>query len=679
MSYGSENLKPVAAHAGTQIARALRVEPGQYEYARLIAAAAIVGILGAMANLAFRWLISQNVWLFLNLEWHRLGVPLAFVLLSGAVPLLILHYLFPGEVLGYGFPGFLAMVHLGWAQIERRWIFIKSLAAAISLGAGASVGREGPIAQVGGSIGATIAQAIKLGPARRKVLVACGAGAAIATTFNAPIGGLLFAQEIILLGDMELGSLTLLIIATTSAVVTSHAIAGNAAAFHAGSFEFVSDFELGTYAAMGLFMGFLSAGFIRLFYLTRELLLWRKLPIWARLAGGLVVVGLIATALPENLSDGYPVINAALAGELTPVRMGLLAAAKIVASCISLGCGAPGGVFGPIFFIGTMVGGMFRAVSTFLAPELTGPRGSYALVGLGTFLAATTRAPLTAVFLLFEMTRSYTITLPILVSSTLALLVSRRLERESIDTYALALEGKSLEIGRERLLMKQIPVADVMTTEATALPASASLSEVLTVAGEASLSSLLVVDREGALAGAISVRDLLGLLATGIELGALVNAYDLCRHSAPFVTPTSNIDEALQAMDFDGLNELPVIENDGKRLLVGIITRQAIAQAASRAAISLSTASVAGGDIPWSTGYRAIRVVVPDGAAGKTLRELNPRAKFGVSVLAVRDAAKPSSGFTLGDPDRPLKGGDVIVAAGRPSALRLFQRELEQP
>jgi CIC family chloride channel protein len=678
MNYAADNLRPVATQTGSQIARVLRVEPGQFEYARQIGAAALVGIFGALANLAFRWLINQSTWVFLGLEWQRLGVPLALVLLSGAVPLLVLHHLFPGEVLGYGFPDFLAKLHLGGAQIKRRWIFIKALAAAISLGAGASVGREGPIAQIGGAIGSTVAQAIKLGPSRRKVLVACGAGAAIATTFNAPIGGLLFAQEIILLGDIELASLTLLVIATTSAVVTSHAAAGNAAAFRVGTFEFLSDAELGTYAAMGVFMGFLSAGFIRLFYLTREWFRRLNFPVAVRLGAGLIVVGLIATFLRENLSDGYPVINAALAGRLPPMRMGLLATAKIVAACISLGCGAPGGVFGPIFFIGAMVGGMFRGISTLLAPTLTGPRGSYALVGLGTFLAATTRAPLTAVFLLFEMTRSYTITLPILVSCALALLVSHLLEGESIDTYALALEGKSLQIGHERLMMKQISVADVMTPDAAALPAEAPLAEVLRVAGETPLSSLPVIDRDGNLVGAIVMRDLLTLLATGTDVGRLVNAYDVCRRLSPCVTFDSDVDEALQAMDFDALDELPVVSDRQTRRLIGMVTRQAIAQATSRAAISLSAMSAVGEEIPWSTGYRAIRVIIPAGAAGKTLRELEPRTRFGVSVLAVREAARPADGFILGDPDRPLESGDVIVAAGRPSALRLFQRELEQ-
>ena len=148
--------------------------------------------------------------------------------MSGGVAILLLDRIFPGDVLGYGFPNFLEMVNLGTARLKRRWIFVKAAGAAISLGAGASVGREGPIAQVGGAIGSTVAQLRKLSPDRAKVLVAAGAGAGIATTFNAPIGGLMFAQEIVLLGHTEIANLTLLIIATFTAVITSRAIVGNA-------------------------------------------------------------------------------------------------------------------------------------------------------------------------------------------------------------------------------------------------------------------------------------------------------------------------------------------------------------------------------------------------------------------------------------------------------------------
>ena len=290
------------------------------------------------------------------------------------------------------------------------------------------------------------------------MLIAAGAGAGIATTFNAPIGGLLFAQEIVLLGQTELANLSLLVIATFSGVVASRAILGDTAVFHVQPFVLRSYWEIMTYTLMGALIGLVAAGYIRFFHATARAFRRLEIPQWVKLAAGLALVGLIAIALPENLSDGYPVIDLGLAGHLGAPRMAILALAKIVASSISLGCGAPGGVFGPIFFIGTMAGGSFRWLSTMLLPGLTGPRGSYALIGMGALLAGTTHAPLTAIFLLTEMTQDYTVTLPAMISAIAALLVARAIEGESIDTYRLAREGKTLHIGRERRLLSQIPV-----------------------------------------------------------------------------------------------------------------------------------------------------------------------------------------------------------------------------
>ena len=200
--------------------------------------------------------------------FHRALIPV--VLLSGGVAILVLDRIFPGDVLGYGFPNFLEQVNLGNARIKRGWIFVKAAGAALSLGSGASVGREGPIAQVGGAIGSAVAQLRKLSPDRAKVLVAAGAGAGIATTFNAPIGGLMFAQEIVLLGHTEIANLTLLIIATFTAVVTSRAIIGNAVVFVVPQFVLRSYWEMVTYALMGAALGVLAAGYIRFFTRPRR-------------------------------------------------------------------------------------------------------------------------------------------------------------------------------------------------------------------------------------------------------------------------------------------------------------------------------------------------------------------------------------------------------------------------
>src|SRR5205085_6815694 len=159
-----------------------------------------------------------------------------------------------------------------------------------------------------------------------------------------------------------------------------------------------------------------------------------------------------------------------------------LAIAKFFASSVSLGCGAPGGIFGPTFFIGTMSGGAFRQVCNYIMPGLTGPRGSYALVGLGAFLAGVTHAPLTAILLLFEMTRlDPVLAMPAIIATTTALMIAYGLERESIDTYSLARQGKTLAIGRERLLLTQLPISSVISRDVQTVRANAPVSEVLRI------------------------------------------------------------------------------------------------------------------------------------------------------------------------------------------------------
>jgi chloride channel protein, CIC family len=689
-------LKPPANVSGASIAappkplvdaQALSLRPDQLEYLEQILLAVAIGILAALGNLGFRSLIEFFSWVFRTLEWNALGIRtgtftallIPLILVTGGAAILILNYFFPGDVLGYGFPNFLEMVNLGQGRIRRRWIVVKALGAALSLGAGASVGREGPIAQIGGAIGSAVAQFRRLSVDRAKVLIAAGAGAGIATTFNAPMGGLMFAQEIVLMGQTDLTNVVLVVIATFTAVVTSRTMMGaGSAVFHPATFVINSYWEMLTYALMGATLGLLGAGYIKFFHSAGHYIRGIKLPQWAKLTIGLATVGAIAIVLPQNLSDGYPVIDLALNGKLGLALLFALAAAKFVASAISLDCGTPGGVFGPVFFIGAMSGGAFRGFMALIAPGLVGPRGSYSLIGLGAFLGAVTHAPLTALFLLFEMTQlNYNVALPAMIATITALVVARSIEGESIDTYSLAREGKTLAIGKERMVLSQLPVASVMHKEVDILSENSSLADVLRKAGETSQATLPVLNSDGELAGLIVTRDLLGVLATGTELGPLVNAYDLARRNPPVVTPESNLDQAAQMMEYEALDELPVVELPHGGRFLGLISRRNVSQAFNRVTVSLAAHETGDRGIFWATGYRVSRLKIPAGATGKTVRELDPRARYSVSVLAVQDGGDPQSGFAPLGPDRALKPGDMIVAAGRPADLRRFIRDLD--
>ena len=647
------------------------------QYGRLMALAVVTGLLGATGNLVFRWAIAGATWLFTGLTapLGRPGIPLALV--AGGLVLLVLDRVFPGEVLGYGFPRFLEMLHLQGARVKRRWMVVKTLGAAISLGSGAAVGREGPIAQIGGSIGSAVALLVRLSTEQRKILIACGAAAGIATTFNAPLGALMFAQEIVLLGEMQLANLSLIVVATTTAVIAARGLFDSAPVFAVPTFVVASYWECLSYALLGLVLGLLAAFYKRLFHAIAGYLHRLPWPRWAVLLGGLAAVGALDVVFPANRSDGYTTINEALDGRLPWTLMAPLAAAKILGSSVSLGCGAPGGVFGPIFFIGAMTGGSFRAVSELLLPGLTGPRGSYALVGLGAFLAAVTHAPLTAIFLLFEMTQSYAVAVPALITTIIGLVVASHLEPESIDTLGLTAEGKSLHPTADRLVLDRIPVETVYRREFETIAEGCPLPEILRIIGGSRSGTFPVVDASGDLVGVLSFSALRPVLLEK-ELGPLIVARDLCDANVATLTPETGLGDAFRRMDVDGLEDVPVVEPARPKRVIGMLSRADLIAAYNRTVAILSTlpmpAWLSTAEAEASERYRVIVLAVPARWVGRSLRELECRARYGVTVLAVQPSGRSAGvGYEMPDPDRPLAPGDMLVLAGTADGLRLAQ------
>jgi CIC family chloride channel protein len=646
--------------------------------------AAAIGLLGALGNLVFREAIT-----FAGLAFGALGgwltrvvaIPAGytppFVLAAGGIALLVLARVFPEHTLGYGFPRFLEMVNLEGARVRKRWMIVKTLGAAISLGCGASVGREGPIAQIGGSIGSAVAELLRVPTDRAKLFVACGAAAGLAATFGAPIASVMFAQEILLRGELQLVHFSLIVIATTTSVVASRAILGADTVFHVRSFVLASYWELLTYALMGLVLGVVAVGYTRLFHVVLERAGRLRLGTATKLVGGLALVGVIGIVLPENLSDGYPTIDAALAGRFEWPRMTALALAKIAASTLSLGCGAPGGVFGPIFFIGSMSGGAFRFLSALLLPGLTGPRGSYALVGLATFLAACTHAPLTAIFLLFEMTGNYEIALPALITSILGVMVASGIEPESIDTLGLARAGTSLRPPREQI-MDLIPVSAAFHQSFEPIAARARVPEILRIVGESRATSFPVVDAAGRLLGTLTVHDVRRLLVDPAA-NDIVIAADLCDRNVPTVTPQTSLGKALGRMEGDDVEEIAVVDEHDPTRVVGLLSRADAIRAYNRTLLTLRTVPGTPGadELPrWSKAYRVTTLPVPAQWLGHSLRELDCRARFGVTVLAVQDDDKPGGTFEVPDPDRALHDHESLVIAGPAAAVHKFERTI---
>ena len=466
----------------------------------------------------------------------------------------------------------------------------------------------------------------------------------------------MFAQEIVLMGQTDLTNVVLVVIATFTAVVTSRTMMGaGSAVFHPATFGVTSYWEMLSYALMGAALGVLGACYIKFFHGVGRYIRAIKLPQWAKLLIGLAAVGAIAIVLPQNLSDGYPVIDLALNGKLGLALLLRAGRGKILRQRDLARLRHAGRRLRPDLFHRRDERRRVPRTHSAGCPRIVGPRGSYSLVGLGAFLAAVTHAPLTALFLLFEMTQlNYNIALPAMIATITALVVARSIESESIDTYTLARQGKTLAIGKERMVLSQLPVATVMHKEVDILSENSSLADVLRKAGETSQATLPVVNSDGELAGLIVTRDLLGVLATGTELGPLVNAYDLARRNPPVVTPESNLDQAAQMMEYEALDELPVVELPHGGRFLGLISRRNVSQAFNRVTVSLAAHETGDRGIFWATGYRVSRLEIPAGATGKTIRELDPRARYSVSVLA--------------DPGRWRSGSGVCTARTRPRA-----------
>ncbi len=556
----------------------------------LVFLAILIGILSAIGNWCLGFAIEfvhEHLFVagreLLKIEpgnWHFYLLPLLPFL--GGVLLIPLERSFPGNVCGYGLPNFLKTVNLGRGRLAKRNVWIKILAPAITIGSGGSAGQEGPIATIGGTIGQIVADFFALGQNRVRLLIACGVAGGIAATFNAPIAGVFFALEIIMMGDIALAIFTPVVISAATSVVITRQFFGVESHFAVPVFALQSFNEYFLYTLMGIIIGVLGAFFIRLFYRVQDLFSALKFPRYLKPALGGLLVGIIGLGFPEVMGNVYGVMGRIV--EQPPVWYFVLALVfmKMLATAICLGSGGAGGLFAPIMFIGVMIGESFGLIGQKFLPAIVHSPDGYAVVALGAFLSAVTHAPLTAIFLAYEMTGASQIILPAMFATVVGILVARSIEAEGVDTYGLAREGIRLEDGREVNLLRAIKVGDVMFKgELETIPETMKLREILQFLPKSRKTSFPVVDREGRLSGIISIQDLRELVyEEGLE--DLIVAKELAHPKVLTVTEKEHLGDALRKIGSRNIDYLPVVAEDDPRCLVGMISRQDIISAYNR-------------------------------------------------------------------------------------------------
>jgi len=569
-----------------------RILPG--ENFRVTAIAACIGLMAGAANILFRTtvaLVHDQIFVggskFLGLAQgglHLLLLPL--LPLCGMILLIPLSLLFPGEINGYGFPKFLRQVNLEGGVIRFRTIVLKILSCALTIGTGGSAGVEGPIAHVGGAVGSQFGQFFRVSGSRMKIFIAAGCAGGVAAMFNAPIAGVFFAAEIVLLGTYEIGSFAALVISSAMATVVSRGYYGISPAFPIPTYEIVNSLvEIPLYSLMGVVMGLVAVLHIHVFYTIRDRFAGLRLPSQLKPLVGALALGVLAMGYPQIMGDGYQYLEEVLAGHGVLWVMAALIFFKIAATALTLGSGGAGGVFAPALFIGAVTGGAFGGVAHALLPQYTANSGAYAAVGIGAFLAAATHAPLTAIFLLFEMTGNYLIIIPIMLSSIIGTVVAARLNQDSIDTVDFSRDGINLHEGREIAVMKSIKVGRVLCEDVDFISEQANVDQLLTIFSMARDSLYFpVIDESGRMTGVISMQDVKSILHDE-ELRLSVRVGNICAHKIVVLTPEDNLHTAMLLFDEKGLEEIPVVEDANNLWVVGMLKRRDVIAAYNKEVI----------------------------------------------------------------------------------------------
>jgi CIC family chloride channel protein len=461
------------------------------------------------------------------------GALVILVPVAGAVAVTFLVSSFAPEAKGHGVPEVMDAIYYKSGVIRPVVALVKSLASAIAIGSGSSVGREGPIIQIGSALGSTLGQIIRMPAGQRISLVAAGAGAGIAATFNTPIGGVMFAIEL-MMPEVSVETFLPVAIATGTATFVGRWFLGDAPAFHvpplqAMAVDSTALLVLVLFAVLGALSGIGAAGFIRALHLAEDLF-DRVKSRYLRHMLGMLIVGVLMYLLLRTLGQyyvdgvGYATVQAVLAGQISTFwLLGLLSVCKLLATSLSLGSGSSGGIFSPSLFMGATLGGGFAALlnAAGLPIQLSVP--AFAMVGMGAMVGGGTGAVMTAVTMIFEMTRDYSIVMPMIVAVAMSIGARRMLSRETIYTLKLVRRGRSIPKARHANMFLVRCAREVMDADIQVLPADASFDDYLRQPEHAGRLRHVVVTDKGHIYGVIRVNTGLrrGLESahTGVSLG----------------------------------------------------------------------------------------------------------------------------------------------------------------
>ncbi|MCD6387781.1 MAG: chloride channel protein [Desulfobulbaceae bacterium] len=541
--------------------------------------AVTIGALAGLGAVFFRWLISWGMDLLWpagenfidrldNASWFmRLLIPTAVGLIIG--PIITF---WAQEVRGPGVPEVMEALALHGGRIRHRVTLIKTFVTATLISAGASVGREGPIVQIGASIGSSLAQLLKIGRNHHRMAVACGAAAGIAATFQAPMAGTMFVAEILLF-EIETTYLSHIVIAAVTGTLVSKACWHETAVFQIPPFALGHPAELLIYFGLGIASGLVALLLMGAIFGLPRFFERCRIPLWLTPALGGLGVGLVGLLRPEALGIGYESINNALTGNITLTLAALLVFAKLLTTGLSIGSGMSGGIFAPSLFFGAMIGAVFGQGAEFLWPGADLSTAHYALVGMGAMVSATTLAPITAILTIFELTYNYEVILPLMVACIPSLMIVQILHGYSVYETKLLMKGINIVRGHDVNLLREMQISQHMDREFQTIREDTSLHEVVELMEKSTFPHFVVVDSNDFLVGVVTLRDLRDYFAHPEKYDCQTPIALLMQKEVITVRANHNMESAFQIFAEKSISFLPVVRPGSTRRVLGLLKK----------------------------------------------------------------------------------------------------------
>ncbi len=600
----------------------------------LIVSAVFIGIVTGLSAAVFIWLLGKIGELAAWAETIA-GVAglLAFMALAGLIVGFLIDR-WAKEAKGHGVPEVMEAIALNGGRIRWQVAAIKVLASSITIGAGGSAGREGPIVQVGSALGSTLGQRFRFSEEHIRTLVACGSAAGIAATFNAPIAGSIFALEVIL-GRLTVRHFGAIVLSAVSASMIGRHFLGDRPAFNVPAYSMNSLYEIFIYIILGVLSAGFAVLFIRVLYGTEHFFDKLKWPLPLKTMLGMVLTGLTILILPgkEVLGPGLELMNEAIAGDFQMAlgMMFVLLIGKMMATTFTLGTGNSGGVFAPSLFMGAALGGIVGSIAHQLWPTVVIHPGAYAIVGMAALFAGAARAPITAILIVFEMSNDYKLILPLMLATVISTLLAENLFKESIYTLKLKLKGINWQGGRDQDILQAVSVGDVM--ERQDVP-TVSVDDTLETARDTFThrhhNGLAVLDEDGQLWGVVTVSDVERALLDKRPLSTKVSEVGTTWPHLKVIFPDDNIGTALSLLSSRGLGRLPVVARENPYQLLGMVKRRDIIRAYDLALLrrdEIQDRTQRIQALEQKDGTEFVEIFLTDGdiAVGKSVQEISPK------------------------------------------------------